>query len=352
MFDTMTTADLTTELRTAAQHLAVGTCRFLLLTAEFDDREGWTGQQVKSCADWLHRHTGLSLRTARDHLRVAHALRRLPVITSAFAEGRVSYSKVRALVRMAHAAEEDVLLALAMRSTTAELEARAREVRSGAEPRSPDARRELRWRRAADGSLLVHARIPAGRGEAFLGRIERFLALTEDEVIVGAASGQSDVVAAEVRRRVPDAPMPAPIAAATASTTGPRAGTTRRAGLPAAEEPACGTGEHRPLAARRLDAMLALVGVGAPPDPGRFRDGHARAAETEAEQSVAVPPSRPDDRRARSSTRRRRRHGATLRRLRPYRGRRLRRPAIHRSRRSGRRRRGRSGPEGRSGRHR
>jgi hypothetical protein len=43
----------------------------------------------------------MSLRTGVDRLRVAHALRTLPCITEAFAAGRFSYSKGRAITRIA-----------------------------------------------------------------------------------------------------------------------------------------------------------------------------------------------------------------------------------------------------------
>jgi hypothetical protein len=43
----------------------------------------------------------MSLRTGVERLRVARALRNLPRITEAFAAGRLSYSKVRAITRIA-----------------------------------------------------------------------------------------------------------------------------------------------------------------------------------------------------------------------------------------------------------
>jgi hypothetical protein len=39
--------------------------------------------------------------TAREHVRVARALRELPVIRGEFGAGRLSYAKVRALTRIA-----------------------------------------------------------------------------------------------------------------------------------------------------------------------------------------------------------------------------------------------------------
>ena len=66
---------------------------------EFDRRHGWEG--FRSCAHWLNWRTGLDLGAAREKLRVAAALAELPHISAAMACGRLSYSKVRALSRVA-----------------------------------------------------------------------------------------------------------------------------------------------------------------------------------------------------------------------------------------------------------
>ncbi|HEX2300576.1 MAG TPA: DUF222 domain-containing protein [Pseudonocardiaceae bacterium] len=95
----MTDRDLESELLGLAGHLAAAECRFLQLLAEFDDRKGWAGDGIVSCAHWLSWRAGMCLRTGAERLRVAHALRNLPRITEAFAAGRVSYSKVRAITR-------------------------------------------------------------------------------------------------------------------------------------------------------------------------------------------------------------------------------------------------------------
>ncbi len=96
----MSTPDLESELLGLAGHIAAAECRFLQLLAEFDDRGGWAGDGIRSCAHWLSWRAGMSLRTATEHLRVAHALQNLPDIGEAFAAGRLSYSKVRAITRV------------------------------------------------------------------------------------------------------------------------------------------------------------------------------------------------------------------------------------------------------------
>jgi hypothetical protein len=85
--DDMSTCDLESELLGLAGHIAAAECRFLQLLAEFDDRDGWAGDGIRSCAHWLSWRAGMSLRTAVEHLRVAHALQHLPRIGAAFAAG-------------------------------------------------------------------------------------------------------------------------------------------------------------------------------------------------------------------------------------------------------------------------
>ncbi len=92
--------ELESELLGLAGHLAAAQCRFLRVLVEFDERDGWAGPGLKSCAHWLSWRIGMSLRTAHEHVRVAHALRRLPKVDEAFAAGRLSYSKVRAITRI------------------------------------------------------------------------------------------------------------------------------------------------------------------------------------------------------------------------------------------------------------
>lgn len=96
----LSTRELESELLGLAGHIAAAKCRFLQLLAEFDGRGGWVGPGVRSCAHWLSWQAGMSLRTAAEHVRVAHALAKLPQVTEAFAAGRLSYSKVRAITRV------------------------------------------------------------------------------------------------------------------------------------------------------------------------------------------------------------------------------------------------------------
>ena len=112
-----------------------------MLVRDFDDRFGFAKWGLRSCAEWLAWSCGLSLSAAREKVRTAQALRGLPAISAAFADGRLSYSKVRALTRVAALHDEDLLLAYALEATAAQVEERCRQIRN-VEPESRCTRRD------------------------------------------------------------------------------------------------------------------------------------------------------------------------------------------------------------------
>src|SRR3954468_15515508 len=92
--------ELARAITTAAVRLAAATAAWLRLVAEFDERGGWHGGGINSCAHWLAWQCGMAPVTAREHVRVARSLRGLPRIAATFSHGRLSYAKVRALTRI------------------------------------------------------------------------------------------------------------------------------------------------------------------------------------------------------------------------------------------------------------
>ena len=123
-----------------------------------------------SCAQWLSWKCQLSSGTAREHVRVARALRDLPVIRARFAAGRLSYAKVRALTRIATPAAEAGLAGLAGPMTANQLERFARAHRQVTRADDADARvrRRLAWRLEEDGSLSGTFRLPPLQGAVLL----------------------------------------------------------------------------------------------------------------------------------------------------------------------------------------
>jgi hypothetical protein len=200
----MTTPELESELLGLAGHIAAAEARFLQLLGEFDERGGWAGDGIRSCAHWLSWRAGMSRRTAAERLRVAHALRNLPRIAEAFAAGRLSYSKVRALTRITGsdtatltriaaeiaagttdlphttvadpATAEQVLLNLALCGTASHVETIVRAVRRRhTPPEDLAARRSLSWHWDEGGALILRGRFTPEQGAALIAAIEALI---------------------------------------------------------------------------------------------------------------------------------------------------------------------------------
>jgi hypothetical protein len=145
--------------------------RMLVLVREFDDRFGWKKWAFKTCAEWVAWRCGIGLAAAREKVRAAHALRGLPAIAAAFAEGRLSYSKVRALTRVAQIHDEDLLLAYALNATVPQVEERCRQIRNVAPDSVHHARRAWEnrsltmWRDEGRGLMRFTVEVPIDEGE-------------------------------------------------------------------------------------------------------------------------------------------------------------------------------------------
>jgi hypothetical protein len=86
-------AELEDEITTLAAHIHAANHRLLVLLAEFDRRRGWKLAGHRDCADWLHFRTGIARGAAREKVRTARALVRMPLTGAAMARGELSYSK-------------------------------------------------------------------------------------------------------------------------------------------------------------------------------------------------------------------------------------------------------------------
>ncbi len=109
------------EIARLSAHIHAATYRLLVLIRAFDEREGWAWG-FRSCAEWLSWRTGIAPGAAREKVRVARALASLPGVSQAMSRGEMSYSKIRALTRVADETNETELLELARHATAAHME--------------------------------------------------------------------------------------------------------------------------------------------------------------------------------------------------------------------------------------
>jgi hypothetical protein len=102
--------------------ISAATREFLGALAECDRHGDWAEEGFGSCAEWLAWRVGITLNAANEKVRAARALEELPLISDAMSQGELSFSKVRALTRVATPANEADLLALARAGSAANLE--------------------------------------------------------------------------------------------------------------------------------------------------------------------------------------------------------------------------------------
>ena len=94
----------------------------MVLLAEFDHRSGWQDTGFSSTAEWLAWRIGIQPGAARERVRTALALERLPLTSEAMRNGELSFTKVRALSRVATPDNESTLLDFARAGSAANLE--------------------------------------------------------------------------------------------------------------------------------------------------------------------------------------------------------------------------------------
>jgi len=146
-----------------AAHVDAAMHRLLADLREFDTRGGWHVQGAMSCAHWLAWRVGWDLVTARERVRVAGKLAAFPAIDDALRRGEVSYSKVRALVRVATPANEALLLEYARLMTASQLEKLSRKYAlvqrhcRDPHPLDDEQRRYVRRRDTEDGMVKIEA---------------------------------------------------------------------------------------------------------------------------------------------------------------------------------------------------
>ncbi len=156
------------EIAELSAHLDAATARLLTLIREFDARGGWANG-ARSCAEWLSWRVGLDLGAARERVRVARALGALPQLAAALERGELSYSKVRALTRVATPETEARLLAVGRAGTAAHVERIVRGWRrvdrqvEGQEATARHRGRSLQVYPDEDGMLVVRGRLTPTR---------------------------------------------------------------------------------------------------------------------------------------------------------------------------------------------
>ena len=190
--------------------------RLLTCIRRFDLSEEWARHGARSCAEWLAWRIGLTPGPAREKVRVARALGRFAVIDAAMSKGRLSYAKVRALTRVATAANEVRLVEIALATTGAQLERVCRRFRRAVDEGAlSDVQRDwdpsggergVRVRTTEAGLVRIEATLDPAEAALVLAAIEK--ARDELRVATGTVTATTRRVSAETRGRAAEAATP------------------------------------------------------------------------------------------------------------------------------------------------
>ena len=130
---------------------------------------------------------GISLSTGREKLRVAKALFFLPHISGAYQNGELSYSKVRAMTRVATEITERELLGYARKATASQVDQHCAGLRNVQQKFSTPcanrahAQRSLRVTPSGDGRFLLNGELPEESARLVLKALELCMAQARRE---------------------------------------------------------------------------------------------------------------------------------------------------------------------------
>ena len=157
----------------AAADAALCQATLLELIGEFDAMGAiryWN--DFKSLAHWLSWSCSMTPGVAREHVRVAKALRRMLTIAELFRQGRLSYSKVREITRVVDVVDEQRLAELALTATASQLARMISGFRSADGMRiSQQTKRRVTWHEREDGMIEIRARLPKEEAAILLGAL-------------------------------------------------------------------------------------------------------------------------------------------------------------------------------------
>lgn len=175
------------QVRDGASRIAAMQCEWLAHVAELVVRGAWADQGARTPGQWLSWACGEASSTAREHVRVALALRHLPAIRARFAEGTISYSKVRAITRVATPEIEGDLLRFADSAPASILVGLLAKGRRSADlrrqweegPPAPGEVRDLRRIQVDEDTVELRVRLPVDEAVAVEERLDRLVDLAD-----------------------------------------------------------------------------------------------------------------------------------------------------------------------------
>ena len=189
------------EIATLSAQIDAAEHRLLTLVRALDARQRHRDHGLPSMAAWLTWRVGLGPVAAREKVRVAKALGTLPQIDAAFAKAEVSYSKVRAMTRIATPESEGRLLHMAKNASASQLETICRGVEQVTGKTADGQARWVKVIPCKDGMVRIEARLHADEAGLVIKAIE---AAMEEEPAEARPDGLLRVADAFLAGQRPD----------------------------------------------------------------------------------------------------------------------------------------------------
>jgi hypothetical protein len=170
--------DIETDILSLHQRITATEYEFLCALREYDLRQGWKEYGFNNCAEWLNFKCAIETNTAREKLRVAHALWCLPLASARYREGTLSYSKARSITRVATPENEQELIDYALRATAEQVQNHCKALRYADRKASTEdvnrvhKQRYLSRTRNGDGSMTISVELTEEAGELVMKAIE------------------------------------------------------------------------------------------------------------------------------------------------------------------------------------
>lgn len=165
---------------------SLGMHELVTTLADFDLSGEWALDNERTCAHWVAKRCDVETCTAREWLRIGHALRELPEIARRFEAGELSYSKVRILTRIATPDNEAILCDLADSNPASNLAEAIANWLGDTESDDERERRELASRSVRywvepDGMVCIKAKLPVVAARKVMAAIDAQVVRAQSE---------------------------------------------------------------------------------------------------------------------------------------------------------------------------
>jgi len=189
---------LAAEITELAAYIFAATYQLLTLIHQFDQHKHWERLGMASCAHWLNFRCGIGMHAAREKVRVANALAELPTMSERFKRGELSYSKVRAMTRIATTDNEDYLLMIARHGTAHHVEKlvsqyrRCVRLQDTINANEQHKARELSYHYDENGSLVIIAKLSAEQAAVIMKALDRAMDSLDTNADVPAGTSEHE----------------------------------------------------------------------------------------------------------------------------------------------------------------